>query len=163
MCYTVGMQTRVKCSCGWTRELSQFYAGKRIRCADCNAVLEVPGASQGFYSSMKVERELNRPRDRKGVWLPLAHSPQAHSPRPHTERSGTSRYSGNSIFFIMIAVIIALNIGRILQDGEPVQRDKNHTAPSAETKDLAEPVNTPKGEDTDGKTDDQDVEREDEF
>lgn len=159
MCYTVNMRARVECSCGWKRELSQFYAGKRIRCADCGTVLEVPGISGGLYSSRKLERNLNRPASRKGVWLPLTSHPDAHKPRP-ASRSCASRTCGNSIFFIMIAVIVALNIGRILRDDEVMQRQES--APVVESEDLAEPGDAPKSANP-GKKSGCDVEAEDEF
>lgn len=156
MCYTVSMRTRVECSCGWKRELSQFYAGKRIRCADCNAVLEVPGISGGLYSSSKVERDLNRPSSKKGVWLPLAHDSGAHTSRSGA-RSCATRHCGNSIFFIMIAVIVALNIGRILQDDESMKQ-RLESAPQNETREQGDPTDKPKQEKSD-----EDVEAEDEF
>ena len=50
MWYTVAMRTRVRCNCGWQRELSEFYSGKRIRCPECAAIVEVPGEdSRGAY------------------------------------------------------------------------------------------------------------------
>lgn len=152
------MSTRVECSCGWTRELSRFYAGKRIRCADCGTVLEVPGVSSGFYSSPGLERELNR---KPGTWMPLAHS-QASSGR----RQGVSRHLGNSIFFIMVAVIVALNIGRILQD-DACMRQLPSNAPIVEPAvdgDHESPEQKPApADDARGTQPQPDAEREDEF
>jgi hypothetical protein len=157
MCYTVAMRTRVECSCGWQRELSEFYAGKRIRCADCGCVLEVPGVSAGLYSSRRIETELNRPAPRKGVWLPLTHRPCAHVPRPAGEVPAARWQGGNSLFLVLVAVIIALNIGRILQDGRELEE---HTPP-APTEQTETTPQVP-GNSADPSSD-RDIEREDEF
>ena len=39
------MGTRAQCGCGWQLELSDFYAGKQIRCQQCENVVIVPGKS----------------------------------------------------------------------------------------------------------------------
>ncbi|MBZ0136753.1 MAG: hypothetical protein K8I27_10310 [Planctomycetes bacterium] len=153
------MRIRVECSCGWQRELSEFYAGKRIRCADCASVLEVPGVSHGLYSSRHIERELNRPKQRAGVWLPLSAGACGTNPRAEQTRGRCSRHCGNSVFLIMIAVVLALNIGRVLRDDSTMKHQD--CAPGCGFEDLAEPAQAKPGASEDDAEDD--AEAEDEF
>jgi hypothetical protein len=68
------MRARVQCECGWQRELSEFYAGKRIRCPECAVVLDVPGVSAGgLYNSPLPERAKPRQRPAShGCWVGVA-------------------------------------------------------------------------------------------
>lgn len=47
MGYNRCMRTRVHCACGWQRSLSPYYAGKQLRCPQCDRVVTAEGADQG--------------------------------------------------------------------------------------------------------------------
>lgn len=67
------MRVKVRCHCGWRRELSGFYAGKRIRCADCEAILDVPGeGGDGAYVYPPLRSWETGARVRpQGQWVPV--------------------------------------------------------------------------------------------
>lgn len=105
MWYTCDMRTRAQCTCGWQRELSEFYAGKRIRCPDCLSVVEVPGeSSQGLYNSRLPSRPAG-----DGRWVPVRFG--AARPRECTH----VRCRGNGLFILVIAIVISVNALRLLQ------------------------------------------------
>ncbi|MCB9893705.1 MAG: hypothetical protein H6839_04575 [Planctomycetes bacterium] len=64
------MRARAQCNCGWQRELSEFYAGKRIRCPECSRVLDVPGqATAGLYNSpLPARKQPAANPARRGSW-----------------------------------------------------------------------------------------------
>lgn len=47
MGYNRSMRTSVHCACGWQRSLSPYYAGKQLRCPQCERVVTADGADQG--------------------------------------------------------------------------------------------------------------------
>ena len=70
MWYTTAMQTRAECNCGWGLDLSDFYAGKQIRCPQCERVLQIPGESTTrLYDSRLPLRQAC-----DGRWVPVQYT-----------------------------------------------------------------------------------------
>lgn len=111
MWYTAAMRIRAHCSCGWQRELSEFYAGKRIRCPDCMALVEVPGDSgPAPYHSRLPARAPTSVRYTAPVRRP---------------------FQGSSLLILMIGLVLAINLWRLqrpdpwvegIQDVQQLQR-----------------------------------------
>ncbi|MCA8916462.1 MAG: hypothetical protein KDB90_13710 [Planctomycetes bacterium] len=91
------MRARVQCDCGWQRELSEFYAGKRIRCPQCASVLDVPGEpASGLYNSPLPDRKQpDVSRRGRGCWVGV---PNSCAPR---------RCCGGSWMIILIVIAIS--------------------------------------------------------
>ena len=108
------MRTRVECTCGWQRELSEFYAGKRIRCPECAVVVDVPGESdRGLYNSPMPIHQKPQPERLSGCWVSTGN------------RCGTRCGGGVWIMIAVIVAISAVNVWRQIQadralfDAEP--------------------------------------------
>jgi hypothetical protein len=105
MWYTACMGIGVKCNCGWQLQLSEFYAGKRIRCPECERVLDVPGESvQPLYNSRLPERAA--PPAGVGRWVPV-----------HCSGGGCGSASGGScgggLTFLVMVVVLMSAIGLV--------------------------------------------------
>lgn len=130
MWYTGVMRTRAHCSCGWQRELSEFYAGKRIRCPDCMAIVDVPGESaQGLYNSALPARPT-----RRGQWVPVGND----------EVNPLCRV-GNGVFAFMIVLFVVINGLHLLRPdpwvrGLPQQRPVECTEPEAPSEEATPPA-----------------------
>lgn len=70
------MNTRAHCSCGWSKTLSEFFAGKMVRCPQCGAVVETP-RSQVVYQ-VEVEAQ---PAPQLGA-VPYSYPPYLSWKRP---------------------------------------------------------------------------------
>jgi hypothetical protein len=80
------MRARVRCNCGWQRELSGFYAGKRIRCPECAAIVEVPGedARGAYMYPPMIDWPSGRHVKPQGKWVTL------NTPR-HSQLQGSGK------------------------------------------------------------------------
>jgi len=118
------MRTRAYCSCGWQRELSEFYAGKRIRCPDCLAIVDVPGESaEGLYNSALPIRPSRKARP--GQWVPVGND--GVNPLCRV---------GNGVFAFMIVLFVIINGLHLLRPDPwvrelPQQRPVECTEPQA--------------------------------
>lgn len=71
------MRVCAECLCGWKQSLSEFYAGKRLRCPECAAIVDVPGMTPhddqaGSYHYQPLANWPNAPREaRHGAWVPV--------------------------------------------------------------------------------------------
>lgn len=69
------MRVCAECLCGWKQSLSEFYAGKRLRCPECAAIVDVPGITPhddnaGSYHYQPLANWPNAPREaRPGAWV----------------------------------------------------------------------------------------------
>jgi hypothetical protein len=94
MWYTGGMRTRAQCSCGWQLELSEFYAGKQLRCPQCERVVNVPGESTTpLYGSSLPQRT------GPGEWRPV--------------RYGTSTRGachGSGVFVVIMVIVVFTSV-----------------------------------------------------
>jgi hypothetical protein len=117
------MRTRAHCSCGWQRELSEFYAGKRIRCPDCMALVEVPGDSvPGPYQSRLPER------------APAFARYTAPTRRP---------FQGSSLLILMLGLVLAINLWRLQRPDpwvEGIQDVQQIERPEPEAPEAAQPA-----------------------
>jgi hypothetical protein len=103
MWYTARMGMGVKCDCGWRVELSEFYAGKRIRCPDCERVLDIPGVStQPLYNSRLPEHA--KPTAGTGRWVPVHCSGGGCS-------VGEGRQCGGALTLVVMVVVLVSAIG----------------------------------------------------
>lgn len=133
MWYTGVMRTRAHCSCGWQRELSEFYAGKRIRCPDCMAIVDVPGESaQGLYNSALPARPSLTARP--GQWVPVRNA-ACDTPCRH----------GSWLFGVMIALVVIISGMRPWQPDSwtrffPQQRPVECTEPEAPSEEATPPA-----------------------
>lgn len=68
------MRVHAECLCGWKQSLSEFYAGKRLRCPECAAVVDVPASSSAnaadSYHYQPLANWPNAPQmPRQGSWV----------------------------------------------------------------------------------------------
>jgi hypothetical protein len=125
MWYTGGMQTRAQCSCGWQLELSQFYAGKQLRCPQCERIVSVPGESTTPLYGSKLPQ-----RAGPGEWRPVRYSACTR---------GACR--GNGTFLMVMAIVIAVTMLNQCRGGElpwqkapPADAQPTRPAPDAQEK-----------------------------
>jgi hypothetical protein len=108
------MRTAATCSCGWRRELSEFYAGRRIRCPDCACIVEIPGEikagsvspSADLYASRRIESSLRRAAAPASAWLPLVKWDTTSIQHPQQEAGPVERMPG-WVWLLILAVLLA--------------------------------------------------------
>jgi hypothetical protein len=86
------MRVCAECLCGWKQSLSEFYAGKRLRCPESAAIVEVPGVTPhddqaGSYHYQPLSNWPNAPREaRPGAWMPVSQYAREYTPADRRSR-----------------------------------------------------------------------------
>jgi hypothetical protein len=111
------MQTQATCRCGWQAQLSELYAGKRIRCPQCEALVEIPGASTTpLYNSPLPQHAHD------GRWVPVKYA------------SCTRGHCGGGGGFVLLVVLAISLMGLLRQCNreaqDPQATPAEETAPS---------------------------------
>lgn len=184
------MRTRVQCNCGWQRELSEFYAGKRIRCADCMAIIDVPPEPNGkpqtgayLYPPM-IEWPSGRYVKPQGRWVTIATATRDRSAEAHalpgrirTEEERRRRYTGRRVVAALVlfplcgVLSFMLLVAALGYTGSPAERPARHlqiVEPAEDETPVVNPQAKPPGQSVEPKEDptqpvDPDAEQEDEF
>src|SRR5207244_2848371 len=73
-----------RCACGKTLEIADEHAGKRGRCPECGAVLEIPRPEERVMEAMIVEAA-ERPREE---YAEVVTAEEAVEPAPPADRPG---------------------------------------------------------------------------
>ena len=165
------MRTRVQCNCGWQRELSEFYAGKRIRCADCMAIIDVPPEPSGkpqtgayLYPPM-IDWPSGRYVKPRGRWVTIATPARDRSAEAYalpgrvlTEEERRKRHAGRRVAVALLLFPLCgvfsfvLLIAVLGYTGSPAERPPQHRhsvqqveveTPEVETPEVEAPVVKP--------------------
>jgi hypothetical protein len=121
MWYTAAMGTRAQCGCGWQLELSEHYAGKRIRCPECARVVDIPGESTvPLYNSPLPDHA--QPAPGPGRWVPLRWSCGA---------AGQRQCGGAGVVILLVvALMTAAGLLGQCRNGQPEENQMQQVKPS---------------------------------
>lgn len=139
------MRTYVQCQCGWQRSLSPFYAGKQLRCPDCQQVVTAEGSDRG--GAYRFARG-GPPASVRVIYVPV--------PAPRTE--GT-----RAVAWLAVSAVVAMFV--VMMAG-PRPDSPHAPAPMPSQPELQQspaPAPPPANAPAAPKLPDRDLEREDEF
>lgn len=91
----------IQCNdCGKRYRVSDDKAGARVRCRECDAVLQIPGPDDGAPAPPRPERRSPKRRSRKK--RPIARTARAETPRRKTTRSSPVLWIVSTIAFVAL-------------------------------------------------------------
>lgn len=145
------MRVHAECLCGWKQSLSEFYAGKRLRCPECAAIVDVPASSSanaaGSYHYQPLANWPNAPRvTRQGRWV---------SVHAAARRDRRGRVAGVlfGMFLCTLAIVQVLDPFNVRERERPARdcqilmpEPKPPAGPDADAAGAAQPQILPKSE-----------------